>query len=103
MKGFSPELQTDTQTTNVQQLIKKFADGISSSAILDGVLVKDVKLTSGQKNTVGHPLGRPIKGYIPVRLSNTTVVYDSPGANPRPSKQFIVSCTVDATVTFWVF
>ena len=25
-EGFTPDLQTDTQSTNIQQLIKKFAD-----------------------------------------------------------------------------
>ena len=69
MKGFTPDLQTDTQSTNIQQLIKKFADNVSASEILDGALVEDVKLKTGQKNLVGHPLNRPIKGYIPVRTT----------------------------------
>ena len=57
-------------------------------------------LKTGQKNLVGHPLNRPM--FIPVRTNSASVIHDSSGANARPSKQFIVSCTVDVTVT-WVF
>ena len=56
MRGFTPDIQTGAQVTNIQQLIKKFADNISACELLDGALIENVKLKTGQKNSVGHPL-----------------------------------------------
>jgi len=83
--------------------IQKFADSVTESVILDGALIEDIDLKSGQDNVVGHTLGRPITGYIPVRMSADSNVFDASGVGGNLSREFKVRCSADVTVTFWVF
>tara|TARA_R100001460_G_scaffold27962_8_gene56166 strand:- start:4425 stop:4739 length:315 start_codon:yes stop_codon:yes gene_type:complete len=87
----------------MQSDIQRFADSVTDSDITDGVLIEDIDLRSGQDNVIGHSLNRPITGYIPVRLSANSVVFDATGAGGNLSREFKVRCSADVTVTFWVF
>lgn len=102
-RKFTSRFHLPGSVLGLQNDIQRFADSVTDSDITDGVLIKDVKLKSGQDNTVGHSLGRPMVGYIPVRLSADATVFDASGAGGNLSREFKVRCSADVTVTFWVF
>ena len=102
-RKFQSQFHLSPGLLGLQSNIQRFADSVSDSSITDGVLIEDVDLKSGQDNTVGHTLGRPITGYIPVRMSASSNVFDASGAGGNLSREFKVRCSADVTVTFWVF
>lgn len=102
-RKFQSQFHLSSGLLGLQGNIQRFADSVTDSDITDGVLIKDIKLKSGQDNVVGHSLGRPMVGYIPVRLSADATVFDASGAGGNLSKEFKVRCSADVTVTFWVF
>ncbi len=102
-RKFQSQFHLSSALSGLQGNIQRFADSVTDSDITDGVLIKDIKLKSGQDNVVGHSLGRPMVGYIPVRLSADATVFDASGAGGNLSKEFKVRCSADVTVTFWVF
>ena len=102
-RKFQSQFHLSPGLLGLQSNIQRFADSVTDSDITDGVLIEDIDLKSGQDNVIGHSLNRPITGYIPVRLSANSVVFDATGAAGNLSKEFRVRCSADVTVTFWVF
>ena len=103
MANFVSQFQLSDEATNLQREIQDFADTISSSAIIEGQLIKNVELDASQDNIVPHSLNRAIRGYIVVGRIANSMIYDSLKANRHPARQFIVNCTADVTASFWVF
>jgi|31_taG_2_1085359.scaffolds.fasta_scaffold06727_2 hypothetical protein len=103
MANFVSQFQLSDEATNLQREIQDFADTITSSAIIEGQLIKDVELDASQENIVTHSLGRAIRGYIVTGRNANSVIYDSLKANRRPDRQFVVKCSADVTASFWVF
>jgi len=102
-RKFQSQFHLSSALSGLQGNIQRFADSVSDSSIIDGILIEDVRLKTGQDNTVGHSLDRPINGYIPVRRDANSVIFDSSTKPRRPRDEFIVKCSADVTVTFWVF
>lgn len=71
--------------------------------ILDGQLLKNIKLDSSAPNSVLHKLGRELIGYIIVGKSANCDIWDSQNANTLKDKYLILNCTSDVTVNLWVF
>ena len=103
MATFVSQFHLSEETDLLQRGVRDFAAKVSDSDIVDGVIVADVNLKSGENNVVGHPLGRPIVGYIVVRSNANSVVFDGEKPATKPANEFTVQCSADVTVTFWVF
>lgn len=103
MAKFVSQFHLGEESDVLQREVRNFATSVSESDIVQGLLVKDVKLKSGQDNSVGHSLGRPIAGYLVVRSNSNSVVFDGENPPRKPADAFTVRCSADATVTFWVF
>lgn len=71
--------------------------------ILDGQLLKGIKLTTGSVNLVSHKLGRPLIGYVIVLKSASTDIWDDQLSNTLSDKYLTLNCTSDVTVSMWVF
>lgn len=70
--------------------------------ILQGRLLEDVALTTGQANFVNHRLGRTAN-YIVVRKSADARIWDQQSANNLQSKTLDLRCSANVTVSLWVF
>jgi len=75
---------------------------VSKMPIINGVLVQNVPLTTGE-NTVEHKLGRKLLGYIVVGNSADSRIWDSQASNNLPSKTLVLNCSANTTVSLWVF
>ncbi len=93
----SPAIEYFQSSTNAV-----FAD-IVNREILDGILLRDIPLLTGQTNLVNHKLQRKAVGYIVVRNNANSVVYDSQDTNDHPNLSLALLCSADTTVSLWVF
>lgn len=72
---------------------------IALKEILDGELLKDVVIVAGTPKLVAHKLGRKPVGYLVVRRSANSMVWDS-----AATKEFLtLSASANVTVSLWVF
>ena len=76
---------------------------ITGSKIIDGLLLKDVVLTTGSINSVPHRLNRELLGYIIVMKTATSDVWDSQNVNTFKNKTLNLNCSADVIVNLWVF
>ncbi len=80
---------------NVQQVISPIVD----KAILDGVYLKDVELTTGSIDIVGHKLGRQPLGYIVVKRNANSTIWDS----ATDKRTLSLNCSANVTISIWIF
>ena len=88
----------DEQTRRALRQILDRANDIGGLAIVDGIILSAVGLTTSPVK-VAHKLGRIPLGYIPIKLSANAVVFGS-----NLTSRFL-ELTASATVTadLWVF
>ena len=75
---------------------------VLSNALVQGVLLKSVKLSSGS-NVINHGLGRVLQGWIPVRIRASATMYDTQDANPSPGLTLQLTVSAAVTVDIYVF
>jgi hypothetical protein len=83
--------------------MQEVTDFIEKCSLIDGKLVSDAELTTGQDNEVGHGLGRIPQGYIVVDRNANSVVSTSSTLNRNPKNSLILNCSANVTVSLWVF
>lgn len=93
----------DIDATFAQDRIQEITDFIERSSLIDGKLVSDVELTTGQDNDVAHALGRKPQGYIVVNRNADSVVFTSSTLNRNPKNSLILNCSANVTISLWVF
>jgi predicted Zn-dependent protease with MMP-like domain len=76
---------------------------IASVEILNGVLLKQVELVTGQDNNVNHKLGREPQGYIIVRKRANSNIWDSQDTNKFKDLTLVLNCSANVTVDLWIF
>lgn len=74
---------------------------IIDKLILDGRLIEDIELTTGQANLIDHRLGRSIRGYVVVKRDADARVWDS--VPDRPATQIDLRSSANVTISIWVF
>ncbi len=70
------------------------------ASIGGGVLIKSVKLKSGQINAIPHGLGHEAT-WLVGSLSTPARIYDAAN-NPLPQQQLYLATDADVTASFWV-
>lgn len=85
--------------SNIEQFVKQF----SLNPLLDGVLVKNIALTSSTTNVVSHKLGRKPIGFLVVRKRANSVVWDEQDDNKKPESTLLLNCSANVTIDLWVF
>lgn len=93
---------SDYELNRVQDNLARPIDQLLQVPILDGQLVEDVVLKAGD-NLVDHGLGRVLRGWIVVRQSAMSDLYDKQSTNPFPARQLALNSSNAATVSMWVF
>lgn len=91
----------DIQLGGVQSLICNVVDIIVGKKIIDGNLIKDVEITTGSPVEVPHGLSRLINGYVVVRRSNDSIIWDSESA--APTSLISLNSSKNTTISLWVF
>ena len=100
---FGRVLQADVGVTLAQDRMQEVTDFVEKSLIVDGVLIKDVDLKTGQTNEVAHPLNRPPNGYIIVDQVGASFISTSTNVNKNPKTTLLLNTTANVTVSLWIF
>ena len=87
----------------LQDSTRRLTQFVNNCPLIDGALLVDVNLTTGQVNEVPHPLGRILKGFIVVDKTTLSFITRSSNRNDNPQNTLLLNCTVDAVVSRWVF
>ena len=100
---FGRVLQADVGVTLSQDRMQEVTDFIEKCSLIDGKLVSDAELTTGQDNEVGHGLNRPPQWIYSCRPKRKSVVSTSSTLNRNPKNSLILNCSANVTVSLWVF
>lgn len=100
MRLFSSIQTPDWTLQKIQDNVSSSLNPIAAKPIVDGVLVQDVKLTSGQDNSVSHTIGRTPLMWIVVKKNANADVWEA--TSPAPSKTLNLWCSANCTVSLWV-
>ena len=73
-----------------------------SEAFLNGQLLTKVALVTGS-NTISHKLGRPLQGWVPVRIRASATFYDTQDTNTTPEITLQLHSSANVTVDLYVF
>lgn len=91
------------ELNKIQEYIDQSISPITKSPIINGVLIKGIKLVAGQDNNINHKLDRNISGWIVVRKRETADVWDLQDVNDLKKKTLRLRTDVDNTVDLWIF
>jgi hypothetical protein len=73
----------NTLQQNVQDSVNPMAALIQN----DSIIVSNIALTGpGQLNIINHTLGRPLIGWIPIRVRNCCLIWDGQDFNKNTSQ-----------------
>lgn len=87
----------------LQDALQSFVRPLLSLQLLDGRLVEDVALVSGQANYVPHGLGRRAKWLAVSPNADARIWEDTATAAPVPTTQLVLRASANVTVHLWVF
>lgn len=90
------------EIVQVQKNIQDALSQILVLPILNGTLLENLVLSAGD-NTITHKLGRKVKGYIVVRKSAVSNIYDKISTDTKLDQQFTLNASVACTISLWVF
>lgn len=99
-KALQRQLQ---KTSKMQEYTQQALTPLINSLIVDGVILKDVALLTGQVNQVSHKLGRNLVGYVVVGKDANANIWDEQGTNKLKNITLNLLTDVNCTVNLWVF
>jgi hypothetical protein len=103
LKAFK-KIRTDSGNLDeVQENIEDVLTPFIRSQIIDGVLIRDISLSSGIDNKVNHKLGRKPTGWLLVRKRAQGDVWDLQDSNRTPSKTLVLRSSTNIVVDLWIF
>jgi len=91
------------QLNKMQENVSQALLPVLGSAILDGVLLTEIELTTGQANLIEHKLGRRPLGWIAVRKRAESTLWDNQNANLLNNRTLDLRCSSNVTVDLWIF
>lgn len=103
IKAFKRLKQVSGETDKLQDNLRQFFVPIENCSLVDGVLLRNISLTTGQVNAVKHKLGRELIGYIVTLKNANSEIWDSQSENKLKSTTLNLQCSADVTVDLWVF
>jgi len=95
-KVFTGDRNFDTLQTNIEAAVGE----VLKSPILDGRLIRDIVLATGN-NRIEHKMDRELLGYMIVKRNNASAIYDVVDSEPAEFLQLNSAGSV--TVSLWVF
>ena len=103
IKRFARVFSTVQELVQVQDNIEQTINSVFNKEIVNGVMRRDIVLTTGSDNIVSHQLGRNLLGWVVTERGANAVVYKSSTTNPFPDRNIILNCSANVTVNIWFF
>lgn len=98
------KLNTDDRNLNlVQDNIDNAFNPLTKNELLDGLIITDIDLVTGQDNIINHKLGRKIQGWIVIGKDAAADIYDNQSSNSLPNLTLLLRTTANCTINLYVF
>lgn len=94
---------TDKALSRIQDQIGDTLDNVTARAVIDGVLIQNVPLSSAGTNYVEHKLGRAPMGWFVTNFRANVAVWKEETDDNSPKLLLPLKCSTDCTVDLWVF
>ncbi len=94
---------SDRVVSTIQNNVDAVFRQILAQQILNGNIIKDVPLITGQNNLVNTGLAGKLTGWIVIRNRANSVVWDAQDTNLDPTKTLVLLCSANTTVDLLVF
>lgn len=91
----------DYELMRVQDNVNAALIPIQNAQILDGQVLKNISLITGQPNIISHKLNRNIVGYIVIRKDSNADVWDA--SSSTPSLTILLYTDSNCKVDLYVF
>jgi hypothetical protein len=98
LKPFRKIKLTTVELQHFQDAVANVLVPVSKNPLIDGVLLENVVLTSGD-NTISHTLSRQIRGWLIVDKQGAADIYRTGWSD----KFLNLHATANVTVNLWVF
>ena len=103
VKSFKKLNSADRNLNLVQDNIETFSIPLVKNPLLDGQLIEDQELVTGQDNIINHKLGRVLRGWLIVRQNAAADIYDTQADNSLPNLTLWLRSSADCTISLYVF
>lgn len=103
VKRFKKIKAKNSDLNQVQQNVEEVVNPIINAQIVDGVLLRNLKLCALEANLITHKLGRPALGWIVVRQRADSRIWDIQDANVLKTSSIALTCSHDVEVDLWIF
>lgn len=91
----------DYELMRVQDNVNAALIPIQTAQIIDGQVLKNISLITGQPNIINHKLNRNLVGYIVIRKDTNADVWDS--SSSTPALTILLYTDVNCKVDLYVF
>lgn len=97
------KLNTNDELQNrIQDNTKKAVSSVASNPIVQGSILSNVSLKSGD-NTVDHKLGKKLTGWFIVKIRGAATIYDKQDSNAQASQTLVLNSSAAVSVDIFVF
>lgn len=103
LKRFKKVPSKSSDLNQVQNNVEEAINPIINSNIVDGVLLRNLKLCALQANLITHKLGRPPLGWIVVRQRADSRIWDVQDSNVLKKTTLAITCSHEVEVDLWIF
>lgn len=98
------KLNTANRDLNlIQDNTEDAINSIALNSFLNGNILEDIQLVTGQDNIVNHKLGKKLQGWLLVGNNANSVIYDNQSSNNTPNLTLLLRATANCTVKLYVF
>ena len=94
---------TSPEISHLQYRLEETFRPLTSSSVIDGILLEDILLASGVTSKVAHKLGRKLIGWIVVGKNAAQHVYDANSGKTDLDQYIHLTAGGTTTVNVWVF
>ena len=85
----------------IQRNTKEFVQQLENNIILDGVLLKDISLSSASATIIEHKLNREYQGWMITKIDANTNVWES--SSTLPKSHLTLNCSTNCIVSIYIF
>lgn len=98
------KIRSETEDlVQVQENIEQTFSSLLRVPQLNGVLLRDISLQSGQNNRIEHKLGRSVIGYTVIRKDAPATIYDTKSSKVSDQNILLLNTDLNTTIDIWIF
>lgn len=102
-KAFKKTYTTDPVINKLQENIEEVVSPFVKNLLLDGFILSNIALVTGQDNVINHKLGRKLQGWILIGNDSNAVVYDNQSNNTLPNSTLLLKASANCIIKLYVF